>query len=91
MAKARDKKTNDNFSAFVVRAATEEYKLDMNEISSARWFDTQSLLEVYDAAGRPAPWDKKTLPAPEEFAEANSLPRSSARSARRAAAGCIPT
>ena len=73
-AKVRDNKTNDNFHAMVVRAATEKLNLDMNEVSSAVWFDTASLLKLYDDVGRPTPQEKKKLPIPPGFAAAYQLP-----------------
>merc|ERR1712167_142444 len=63
-----------NFHAMVVRAATEKLNLDMNEVSSAVWFDTASLLKLYDDVGRPTPQEKKKLPIPPGFAAAYQLP-----------------
>jgi len=73
-ARARDARINDNFHAFVVRAVNEELTLDDCEVSSARWFDTATLLDVYKAAGRPSPFDKRTVPAPPALADALQLP-----------------
>ena len=61
MARARDDKVNDNFKAFVLRAASEEYAVDENEVSEARWFSCKELLELYQRHGSPNPMDKRSL------------------------------
>jgi len=74
MAKARDARINDNFRAFVVRAASEDFMADNNEIETARWFDTTALLDAYRLAGEPSPWEKRTVLPPPEVAASLSLP-----------------
>jgi len=59
MARARDGKTNDNYTCYALRAASETFEVDEVEISSARWFDTSALLDVWRAAGSPGPRDAR--------------------------------
>jgi len=73
LSRARDDRVNDNFSAFVVRATSERFRLDMNEVSAARWFDTEALLEAYQAAGAPDSWESRAVVAPAALAAAHSL------------------
>lgn len=52
-SKARDRAINDNFSAFAVRASSEEVQVDGREIVAARWFDRKELMRMYREMGRP--------------------------------------
>ena len=74
LSRARDARVNDNFHAFVVRAASEDVKLDMNEVSSARWFDNSALLSLYASAGHPSAWETPTLPTSPSLAADHRLP-----------------
>ena len=51
-AHARDGAVNDNFSAFVVRLASEAFKVDNVEVAHADWFHWRDLLD--DGEGRRA-------------------------------------
>ena len=44
---ARDNRNNDNFSAFVVRLKSMEFKVDNKEIKHAAWFDVKALLRLW--------------------------------------------
>lgn len=55
MARARDDRVNDNFKAFVLRAASEAFAVDQKEVSEGRWFGVDELRALYAANGRPAP------------------------------------
>ena len=44
--KARMNKINDNFSCYVVRAASKEFQVDEFEIHKAQWFDVSYLLSI---------------------------------------------
>ena len=50
---ARDKLVNDNFSAFAVRAVSEQLTLDNTEVTAAHWFDCDHLLKLWRAEGSP--------------------------------------
>jgi len=54
MSRARDGTINDNFSAFAVRAASEQTHLDNKEIHCAFWLRWRVLLDEWVAAGRPS-------------------------------------
>lgn len=58
--KARDDSVNDNFSAFAVRAITEDFAIDHKEIGVAMWLPWRELLAAWRDAGRPA--DGKITP-----------------------------
>jgi len=51
--RARDGLINDNFSAFVVRAASDYVKPDGIEIKEAYWFPWRNILKAWRDAGRP--------------------------------------
>ena len=51
--RARDNLVNDNFSAFVVKLATDHFAVDGKEIHEARWFDYKMLLGLWRAVGSP--------------------------------------
>lgn len=68
MARARDDRVNDNFDAFVLRAASEQFQVDETEISEARWFECSALLKLYQANGNPCPLEVRSL-------EEGSLPK----------------
>ena len=53
VAKARDDRVNDNFSAFAVRAYSEYFDVDHKEIEKAMWLPWEPLLSEWLAAGRP--------------------------------------
>ena len=61
IAKARDLRVNDNFTAYAVRAASEDFRVDATEVSEARWFPLQALLDSYKSAGSPHPLEQRTL------------------------------
>lgn len=46
IAKARHGRVNDNFHAFEVRARSDEFRVDGDEIKEARWFDIDTLIKV---------------------------------------------
>ena len=73
ISRARDDVVNDNFRAFVVRAASEEVHCDMNEISQAKWFDAKELLAAVRHAGSPDPQQTSTIPATPALAAAHDL------------------
>ena len=52
-AHARDGAVNDNFSAFVVRLASEAFKVDNVEVAHADWFPWRDLLDDWRRAGAP--------------------------------------
>jgi len=51
--RARDGKINDNFSAFAVRAACDNYTVDQKEIDIAMWLPWQELVDAWEAEGKP--------------------------------------
>ena len=55
-AHARDGAVNDNFSAFVVRLASEAFKVDNVEVAHADWFPWRDLLDDWRRAGAPSGW-----------------------------------
>lgn len=78
MARARDDRINDNFKAYVLRAASERFEVDGVEIAEARWFDVQQLLALYATAGHPDPLaarsiDDATLPEGRQRVGTNTL------------------
>ena len=75
ISRARDGVVNDNFRAYVVRASSEDFEVDANEISSARWFDTASLMEAWRDAGRPDPFASPGVHAPDALVNSHDLPR----------------
>ena len=52
-SRARDNLINDNFSAFVVKCASDDFEVDRSEVNHAAWFDWKVLLEAWRDAGRP--------------------------------------
>jgi len=52
-SRARDNLVNDNFSAFLVKAADDTFTADGVEVVEARWFEWRSLLEMWVNVGRP--------------------------------------
>lgn len=64
MARARDDRVNDNFKAFVLRAASEAFTVDQNEVSEARWFGVDQLRALYAANGRPPPSGARVVEDP---------------------------
>ncbi len=61
IARARDKLVNDNFSAFVVRAKSEAFAVDGNEVVDARWFDCADLVARWKAEGAPVHRERRSL------------------------------
>ena len=64
LAQARDRRVNDNFRTFVVRAASRDFNADATEVAGARWFPLKELLAIYEGAGEPKPWEAFHVPAP---------------------------
>jgi 8-oxo-dGTP pyrophosphatase MutT (NUDIX family) len=52
-SRARDNIINDNFSAFLVKVADDNYRADHLEIENADWFEWKPLLDAWRAAGKP--------------------------------------
>ena len=51
--RARDNMSNDNFSAFAVTLASEEFRMDRKEIFEAKWFEWRPLLDMWVAQEKP--------------------------------------
>ena len=52
-SRARDNLINDNFSAFLVKAKSDDFSVDEKEIHAAQWFAWSKLLDAWRDAGKP--------------------------------------
>ena len=52
-SKNKDQNINNNFHAYILRAASESIQPDAAEISEARWLDRAALREAWEGAGKP--------------------------------------
>ena len=51
--RARDNLVNDNFSVFLTKATTDDFRADGTEIKEARWFRWRELLQMCDRCHEP--------------------------------------